>query len=356
MLRVNTGFIEPKTLTVLCTYQCTAACKQCCFESSPSVRGRLSRQVILDRISEAKCEFPSLQLVVFSGGEATLIKDDLFEAIQHSGSLGMATRIVSNGSWGKTPASAERMTRSLAEAGLGELNISTGKDHQEWVPAASVINAASAALAMGIQTLVTVEADDEEASRLHELTSAPELRPHLRSKQFSIQTNYWMPFKADAESRQQKSDAEVLRVGCNQIFGIMVLTPHDHLSACCGLTLEHIPEMRLGRLDGSNMGDLYRGQADDFLKFWIHVDGPYAIIERLLGPRSAAVLGGVVHMCQACVLMHQNEQVKAAIQERAFEIIPEVMTRFHLKRAMEVRERSALETRKSKAIPMEVTV
>lgn len=350
----HAAFVEPQTLTVLCTYQCTAACKQCCFESSPKVRGRLSKQVILDRISEAKAEFPSLKLVVFSGGEATLLKNDLFEAIAHATSLGLLTRIVSNASWGKTTQTARKMAASLRSAGLSELNISTGKDHQEWVPAESAINATRAALEQGIPTLMTVEADDSENSCLRRLTSAPELRDYLRSKLFTIQSNYWMPFQADADARLQKPDVNALRTGCNQIFGIMVLTPHDNLSACCGLTLEHIPEMRLGRLDGTNMGELYRSQVDDFLKFWIHVDGPYAIVERLLGDESAEVLDGVVHICQACVLMHQNEKVKSAMRERAHEIIPEIMTKFHLRRSLENRERRTAEAQLSTPLTEEM--
>src|SRR3546814_11325261 len=53
--------IEPKNMTVLCTYQCTAACKQCCFESSPHIKGRLSGDVIRKRITEAHQAFPSIR-------------------------------------------------------------------------------------------------------------------------------------------------------------------------------------------------------------------------------------------------------------------------------------------------------
>src|SRR3546814_14804729 len=64
--------IEPKNMTVLCTYQCTAACKQCCFESSPHIKGRLSGDVIRKRITEAHQAIPRMQVDVFSGGEAFL--------------------------------------------------------------------------------------------------------------------------------------------------------------------------------------------------------------------------------------------------------------------------------------------
>lgn len=86
--------IEPKSITVLCTYQCTAACKQCCFESSPAIKGGLEGEVIRARISEAKNEFHELGLVVFSGGEAFLLKEELTRSVAHATALGLKTRIV----------------------------------------------------------------------------------------------------------------------------------------------------------------------------------------------------------------------------------------------------------------------
>jgi putative lipoic acid-binding regulatory protein len=329
--------IAPHSLTILCTYQCTAACKQCCFESSPEVRGRLSGEDIIARITEARCEFPSLKLVAFSGGEATLLKQALFDAIAHATSLGLLTRIVSNASWGKTVNSANRMADSLSRSGLSELNISTGKDHQEWVPSESVINAAQAAVDRGIFTLITVEADDQESTCLSSIAYDERVRRMLKTKSLALQSNSWMPFRRDAEKRVQERNFAEMRKGCEQIFGNVVVTPHDNLSACCGLTLEHIPEMRLGHCDGTNMGSLYRSQADDFLKFWIHVEGPYAIIERVMGKESADILEDVVHICQACAIMHKNPQIREAIEREYLSIVPEVMTRFHIKRALESR-------------------
>jgi len=121
---------SPNTLTILCTYQCTAACRQCCFESSPQIKGRLTRQTIIARIKEAKSAFPNLKVVVFSGGEALMLKDDLFASIAHCTSEGLLTRVVSNGYWGKTPKMAQNTVAKLQKAGLRELNLSTGRDHQ----------------------------------------------------------------------------------------------------------------------------------------------------------------------------------------------------------------------------------
>lgn len=337
---MENGFVpSPETLTILTTYRCTAACKQCCFESSPSVQGRLSIEAIKQRIDEAIAEFPELSLVVFSGGEAFLLKDDLYQAIKHCTDNHLQTRVVTNGSWGKSKNNARKVAEKLKKIGLGEINISTGKDHQDWVPAQSVINAAIALTEQSISTLITVEAESETSSELSRITEDHDLRELLVAKKLKIQRNAWMPFHANAEKRTQSIDMSELRSGCSQVFHNVVVTPHDNLSACCGLTLEHIPEMRLGKCSGTNMGSLYREQSADFLKYWIQVDGPYTIIERVLGESSKNLLEEVVHNCQACVILHKNDQVRKALFENYQKFVPEVMTRFQLSNGIEKRLR-----------------
>lgn len=336
----------PHTLTVLCTYQCTAACSQCCFESSPRVKGRLSLDTILLRISEAKAAFPGLRLVVFSGGEAFILKEDLYAAVEHCTSLGLMTRIVSNGSWGKSISYAEKVVGALIAAGIGEINLSTGLDHQAWVPLDSVAQAAAALCAAGVSTLITVESDTPTSDCVGAVRHHPLIAQAARTGRLRLQNNSWMPFSENAEERQRNFDRTELEAGCSQIFGNVVITPHDNLSACCGLTLEHIPEMRLGRNTGNNMRDLYRAQHDDFLKFWIHVDGPYTIVRRVLGEDAGALLDNVSHICQACAILHQNPAVRERLADSYAQFVPEVMTRFAL--SMNV-HRVAAESRESTA-------
>ncbi len=323
----------PHTLTILGTYQCTAACTQCCFESSPKVTGRLTRAQILSRISEAKVQFKGLKLVVFSGGEAFLLKEDLYASVAHASSLGLYTRIVSNGSWAKSVEHALSVATKLRTAGITEINISTGVDHQEWVPLASVVNAAFALMKTGIPVLITVEADSDTSDCLKQLAAHPVIRDGLRTKTLRLQGNSWMPFHADAEKREVPDVRKELRTGCKQIFESLVVTPHDNLSACCGLTLEHIPEMRLGKNDGTNMSTLYASQRDDFLKYWIYMDGPYSIIERLTGPAKDKYLGDVVHICQACAILHKTPALRTLMADNFEKYVPEVLSRFAISQA-----------------------
>lgn len=329
---------SPQTLTVLCTYQCTAACRQCCFESSPKIEGRLSRETIVARIAEARQAFPALKVVVFSGGEAMMLKDDLYAAIAFATSEGLMTRIVSNGYWGKTQRSARNAAEKLREAGLCELNISTGRDHQEWVPLSSVVNAAIAAADAGLYCLVTIENEGADRTLIDGVLRHPQMAPYVEARAITVQSNSWMPFHDDAEQRHQQVVADDMRTGCDQIFGTVVVTPHDNLSACCGLTLEHIPEMRLGKNNGENMASLYEAQLEDFMKIWLHVDGPYSIVERVLGEKATPYLKDVVHICQACAILHKTPEIREAVRARYGEFVHEVTTR--LKVSMALRNRS----------------
>jgi organic radical activating enzyme len=325
--------ISPSCMTVICTYRCTAACAQCCFESNPRINGGLDGNTILARISEGARDFPSLRLVVFSGGEPFLLKTDLVRSVAHASSLGLRTRIVSNASWAKRPERAHERMQELRDAGLSELNLSTGHDHQQWVPHESVVNAAEAAVSNGIRVLVTVETDTQHSDCLATFQSDPRIAHLIEKPLFGLQSNFWMPFHSDAQDRRQRPDLAQLRKGCSQVFENVVITPKDELAACCGLTFEHIPEMKLG--SQGSIAERYQQQRDDFLKFWLRVDGPYSIIEHVLGDNAAEVLDGVVHQCQACAILHQDERVRSELASCYSDFVPGVMTRYAMDKVIQ---------------------
>lgn len=333
-----TQAFSPRTLTFITTYRCTAACVQCCFESSPTVKGRLSRDEMIAALHDARDSFPSLSVVVFTGGEATLLKDDLISVIAEATSIGLVTRMVSNGSWAKTKASGRRWVDKLVAAGLRELNISSGKDHQEWVPHASVVNAAEAALEAGLYVLVTVEADTEDGRTLAAFSEDPTVRTLLK-KGLQLQSNSWMEFKSNQPKRENSVPQHLRAAPCQQVHDNIVITPYKEVAACCGLTLEHIPEMKLGRLE-NGVSKSYLSQANDFLKYWIKVDGPAEIIRRVMGQDKAdELLQGSVHMCHDCAVLHKNSEVRARLEADYQQFVPEVMSRHALSKAVDTLSR-----------------
>lgn len=295
---------------------------------------------VIIAINRARDAFPALQLVVFSGGEVFLLKDDLYTAIAHARSLGLRVRCVTNAFWGKTLRTAARTVAKLLEAGVSEVNISTGADHQEHVPFESIENACEALVTAGVVTLVTVEKDSPETACLERVRLSTRLRPLLEKQPrlFSIQCNSWMPFHADYVERGAPAGLESLTDGCSQIFSNLVVTPYGRLAACCGLTFEHIPELTLGDLHTDEMRGLFYAALNDFLKVWIHLDGPATILRKLFGSEINEELKEVRHICQACAVLHLHPKVRSELSSRYQEFVPDVLARFALKTEIRRRE------------------
>ena len=332
-----------RSLTFITTYQCTAACKDCCFESSPTLdSGRLSHDFMRGVIDEARLAMPNLRVVVFSGGECFMLKEELFRTIEYAAGLGLHTRCVTNGYWGKTAASAARIAGRLRRAGLSEINISTGLDHQKWVPLSSVVNDVQALTDQGIFTLVTVEKDSAESSCWHVAREQPLFQrlQKERPRKFKLQSNSWMPFHADSEVRPQQLGYGAEK-SCEQLFSNLVITPYKMVSACCGLTYEHIPEMRLGAVGSRPLAAFVDDIASDFLKIWIHMDGPKEVVRKITGRPDIPSMDGAVHICQACAILHRNAEFRQLLKERYHEFLPEVVGRFLLRKAMAEAAREA---------------
>jgi len=299
---------------------------------------RLTISQIKDAIDEAASSFPALELVVFSGGECFLLGDDLIEAISHVTSHGLCSRCVTNGFWGRSAKTRRRTVRKLLSAGLTEINISTGLDHQKWVNVDYVIEVAKECVDHGIVTLVTVEKDTADSQCFDELRENDVISELLANAdgRFRLVRNIWMPFHSSATNRGW-SVASLADKPCDQVFSNIVVTPYQEVSACCGLTFEYIPEMKLGKLGDRSFLKMLQSEFDDFLKIWIHMDGPYQIMRKLFGPEVDNDLANVTHICQACVIMHKNDAVRREIQRRWMEFAPEVLHRFFLSLALDTK-------------------
>ena len=84
-------------------------------------------------IDEALDEYPTIQVLVLTGGECFLLGDTLVRIIQYATYKGLKTRVVTNGYWANTYESAFNRLKPLVNAGLYEINFSTGDEHAEFV-------------------------------------------------------------------------------------------------------------------------------------------------------------------------------------------------------------------------------
>lgn len=327
---INMQSNGPETITILPTYRCTAACKECCFESHPGIKKRLTYKEIISVIQEGKESFPDLKLIVFSGGECFTLKEDLYNAIAFASSQGFMSRCVSNGYWAKDINKAKVIAQRIAGCGLSEINFSTGLEHQKYVDEQAIINATIACCEAGIRTLIMVEKDSAESDCRIRLNDNPDIQRLLHLGCLTINSNTWMPFQKDYDDRGVQLDMNDLAKGCGQVFENLTITPHGRISSCCGLTYEHIPEMKIGSID--NPGGLQKAwdkQLQDFLKIWIKVDGPYTIIQKLMGEDYIENnIGTLSHNCQACVYLHKKTEIRTSLKQNYHRFVNDILLRY----------------------------
>src|SRR5262249_57735436 len=107
-------FAKQKTLCIMLTYACPAACTNCGTSSHPKEKNILKLDVALSGIKQARAlNFAS---VVFTGGESTLRWKDLLIAIRYAHELGFPTRLVTNAHWATSPERSIQLIGELLEA------------------------------------------------------------------------------------------------------------------------------------------------------------------------------------------------------------------------------------------------
>lgn len=327
--------VQPEIVTILGTYKCTAACKNCCFDSNPYLTKRLDLTDILAFIDQAAC-YPQCQLVVFSGGECFLLRDDLVTAVRYATSLGLATRCVTNGYWAKRLAHGRRRLSALVDAGLKELNISTGDYHQRWVAQEAVVNAACLSVELGLaSTVVMVELQQERRVTADSVAADARIQALLAedSARFRLIESPWMPMNSQEQIGQ--SDDHLLsrrtlhmRSGCQSVLRTVVITPERRFGFCCGLTREKIPELNAS-WDGGAFDGLIEAGSRDFMKIWLYVDGPERILAWAASKNPRIDWEDrYAHHCHACLALYADPIVRETIRVHHAERIDDVVARY----------------------------
>lgn len=251
--------LAPRQLTVLTTSRCNAACDHCCMNSGPRRKEKLTTEqirAVIDDLHEAS----PLELVIFAGGEPTLLRDDLLDAIAYVDSLGLVSRLVTNAFWARTPDRAAAMMTDLRDAGLMELNISADDFHLPYIPFERVAYAWEASKGLGFSAVVIANCHGPKST--------------ITPAWICEQLGEAVPFRYDDGGQQQPlgepavdgtvyaiSNAYIQRLGrghatiaaddvfipeeqddldlpCPWAVRSAALSPAGHLVACCGIETE----------------------------------------------------------------------------------------------------------------------
>ncbi|MFC7384271.1 radical SAM protein [Sphaerisporangium rhizosphaerae] len=317
-----------KVLSIMPTFRCTAACTSCGTYSSPAERTVLNPQAIRAAIAEA--HRLGFGIVVFTGGEATLQRRDLLDAIAYATSLDLPTRLVTNAYWARSPQKAARVLDELMSAGLTEINYSTGDEHIRFVPIDRVAIAVVEAVKRRLPVHVMVELRAERAVTRDTVLGRPELRALSDAQRDMVKVveSPWMPLDPhqvesypDGLATDSANISE--RPGCDSLLRTYTLQSDGRVAACCGLGMRAINELNVTTIDEPDfLGRAVQTAESDVLKLWIHSLGPDRVLQWAAEKDPSIQWQGMyAHHCQSCHRLYQDPKVRAVIQEHGHEMI-----------------------------------
>ena len=325
-------FRGARTLSIMPTYTCPAACTHCASLSSPQVRTGIPLQVILDAIREAfELGFHN---VVFTGGEATLRWSDLLRSIEYACELGLPTRLVTNAHWARSVEIATRKLTQLVDAGLDEINFSTGDEHARFIPVERVACAAVAAARRGFRSWIMVELRAErrvcaETVRTHPLIAA--LAPAEREL-IEVAESPWMPLSpAEIAAYPDGLPADGMNLkshmNCPNVLQTYTVQADGRVGACCGIGMRTIPELSVATVDQAGfLARAIEEAESDFLKLWMHYKGPEQILAWAATKNPTIRWRGMyAHRCQACARVYKDPAIARVIESHYEEMLIDVL-------------------------------
>jgi hypothetical protein len=143
----------------------------------------------------------------------------------------------------------------------------------------------------------------------------------------------WMPLHPDlVHSYPQGMTANksnvASRIGCPSILSTTTLQANGTLAACCGLGIRTVPELQLGDFSQLSIADADKQASNDFLKRWIRVDGPEAILAWAANHDNEIEWEDMyAHQCQACLRLYKDERVRKVIASHFSEKVVDVLFR-----------------------------
>jgi hypothetical protein len=317
-----------KSVCLLTTYRCNARCGFC--ECRPESNEVMSLEDMTRYIDEARA-LGTVGQIVFSGGEPTLLGDDLFTAIAYAKKHGMLTRVVTNGWWGKTPEQADAFLDRLIQVGLHEINISLDDLHQEWIPFESVKNSFLACVKRKFRCLLAHKVlkgaaitksylEESFGVELIDFTHGKEYTPEEECR--LIATGVVVPVgpKPDEYVSADLTYGQ-FRGGCASVLKDIIIGANHQFLPCCGIVTKNLPELTFGDLRHKRMIDAIDEANRDLIANWLALEGPSGIAEFVKQKDPSVPFDkrytGICHLCNEVLT---REDVRRVISEHLDEI------------------------------------
>lgn len=265
------------------TYQCNIECKHCGPCCGPNEKDWMTLNEMKYLVRQAT-EMGAAN-VIFTGGEPTLLGDDLIEILRfcHQETGVKSTRMVSNGKWATSYKNAHNLLKKWQDAGLVEINISCGEFHQQYVPMQNVVNAYHAACDLNYPTvLLGGEFLKEGAGQytiqdFQQATGAdlfvPESRSPYVSKNHGILRGSAMRYGRGAQYIRpddvNTTEGDAFAGNCSQVFAALTALPTGHITACCGVMTRDESFLTVGNWREQPLLSIWKAAQEDLIMNWI---------------------------------------------------------------------------------------
>jgi hypothetical protein len=271
--------------------------------------------------------FPSIDVVVFTGGECTLLKDSLLDAIKFCTTLNLKTRIVTNGYWAKNKGETIKKLNSFVQAGLSEINVSTGKDHMKYIPISNVMNIMEESCKNdSIDGIIIAIEERDDYEKEHPYLLLEEKRKIINNNQkVLLVKSPWINFR----NRRSYFNHEktMNRSGCKNLFTGIQINPNGQLLSCCGLACEYTPFLKLGKVSNENITELYGLQFYDLLKLWLYTEGPVQILNKINNDN----IQDCRHDCDHCLELLTNKDNIQKLINTTHRMANEIILKYSIK-------------------------
>ena len=333
-----------KCLTFITTDDCTARCAHCVMCCTPGAKHYLTYEKMVKSIDEAHEKY-GLKLVVFTGGEPTLLKNDLLKTIYHCNRLGILTRIVTNAHWAVTYDRAREILSVLRQAGLGEVNFSMDDYHAPYVPIEYVRNAWMACKGLGFQSVVIANSHSENPEidpkfiqeYLGEEISVrdPDMRKGQRGpnekrdadgtlyiiSEGRLQKNGRAAEEIVDEDFIQYEDQDKLGGICELICAQPSISFTNQVWTCCGLENDHNDILNLGSADNESVVDIIERASDSVILNAIRYIGPYNLVRYVQRKNPELKFKDNYHsVCEVCAELTGNPEAIKVLRANYMEL------------------------------------
>lgn len=273
--------------------------------------------------------------VVFTGGEPTLLGPVLPQMLRFvRRDTGIRfTRIVTNAHWATSYERAREILGEWQEAGLDELNLSTGEYHQRGVPLDRVAHAYNAAIELDFPTVtINVELLVEgkglfSKERLTGLLQKPLLgldeQSYFTRRHHGVRYGSVMRFgrgKSIPEDSVCTSPEESLIHTCEHVLKAIAMQPDGSVTACCGVMVREPSLLTIGNWREDRLEDIMIAAQSDLVLNWIRHVGLIDMKKWLRGKDSSiAFRDHYTNLCDLCAEIVMNPTCEALLLASAEE-------------------------------------